>query len=110
MRPISILLTVALEIALSFYPNTFMAAEDRTVSVPDECTIRMDQASVVELARRAALSREVDLNRYELRDVSFEFFHHRWTVSFDEKSLSFDGCFHIFVDDETGQSEFRACP
>src|SRR5687768_9587268 len=91
----------ALVLILAFFRPAFLAAEERTDAVPEECsTIRMDQSSVIEIARRAALSKEVDLNRYELRDVSFEFLHHRWTVSFDEKSLSFDGCFHIFVNDE----------
>ena len=99
-----------LVLILCFSSAAFSAGNDEFDAVPEECTIRMDQASVVEVARRVARSKDIDLDRYELPDVSFEFLHHRWTVAFDEKSLSFDGCFHIFVNDETGSSEFRACP
>src|SRR5687767_9172990 len=110
MHLMAIKLLRFITLALCCYPLTLLAADERSKSIPEDCTTRMEQSSVIEIAKRAALSKGVELERYDLRDLSFEFLNHRWTVSFDEKSLSFDGCFHIFVDDDTGSSEFRACP
>jgi len=53
-----------------------------------------------------------EMNEYFVESVTYQVKYRNWRVRFEEKgpSLSFDGCFKVFVDDTTKESEFRACP
>ena len=96
-------------LTLSFYPAVLLVASDTDPRLED-CIIRMSQEMVIKTAEYTAKSNEVALEDYEMKRVSFEFIDRKWTVNFDEKRLSFDGCFSIIVDDRSGESEFRPCP
>ncbi len=52
------------------------------------------------------------MNRYVLQEVEFQPKYGRWRASFEEKGppYSFDGCFRIFVNDQTRETEFQSCP
>jgi len=62
-------------LALCFYASASFAAGERSNSIPKDYTTRMDQTSVVEIAKRAALAEGVklELERYQVEDIWFEF-------------------------------------
>ena len=73
----------------------------------------LKQEEVIALAQAAAKDVVGEkLDQYVLKETEFIAKYKEWRVFFDEKgpALSFDGCFTIFVDDETRKTMFRACP
>ena len=101
-----------LALTLCLYPNVLLAVQEMTDTLREGCAIRMDQTSVIKIAKRTAVAKVENLDHYHMEKVSFEFTSSSWTVFFIEKepAYSFDGCFRVEVDDKTGKSEFRACP
>lgn len=94
------------------YQSALTVVKGRAELPSEPCPIRLDEASVIEMAKRTAVATGVKLERYTLDEVSFEFHYRTWTVSFDEKGppYSFDGCFRVIVNDQTREAEFHACP
>lgn len=52
------------------------------------------------------------MNRYVLQEVEFQPKHGRWRAFFEEKEppYTYDSCFKVFVNDQTKETEFQACP
>ena len=94
------------------FVSQIAAALSQEKPVP-KATPKLKQEEVIALAQVAA--RDVvgeKIDQYVLVNTEFIPTYKEWRVVFDEKgpALSFDGCFKIFVDDETRKTRFQSCP
>ena len=74
---------------------------------------RLTLEEVASLARNTAkVTLGEKMTGYALQEVAFQPKYSRWRASFEEKGppYSFDGCFKVFVDNQTRETEFQSCP
>ena len=73
----------------------------------------LDVVEAVAIAKAAAAQAMGEkMKGYVLVEVAFEGKYQRWRTFFDEKgpTYSFDGCFTVFVNDQTKETELQTCP